>query len=108
MVPLVHQSYGRLGHPASKLLNELAILASSIRAMGKAQFVESALHELSVSLCRGQTPHMPHSMCALLAAHLSLDCQLLQRTPVQCILCGFTPGMFCTYLHSVATAFEAS
>ena len=53
MVPLSHESYGRLGQPASQLLNELAILASSSGAVGKAHFVESALRELSVTLCRG-------------------------------------------------------
>ena len=53
MVPLSHESYGRMYQPASQLLYELAILASSSGAVGKAQFVESALRELSVSLCRG-------------------------------------------------------
>ena len=36
MVPLSHESYGRLGQPAIQLLNELAILASSSGAVGKA------------------------------------------------------------------------
>lgn len=53
MVPLSHESYGRLGQPASKLLNELANLASSTGAVEKPRFVESALQELSISLCRG-------------------------------------------------------
>ena len=48
-----HESYGRMGQPASQLLNELAILTSFSGAMGKAQFVESALRELSISLCSG-------------------------------------------------------
>ena len=39
MVPLSHESYGRMGQPASQLLNELAIWASSSGAVGKAQFV---------------------------------------------------------------------
>ena len=41
MVPLSHESYGRMGQPASQLLNELAILASSSGAVGKAQFVRA-------------------------------------------------------------------
>ena len=54
MVPLSHESYGRLGQPASQLLNKLAVLASSSGALVKAQSVESALRKLSVTLCRGK------------------------------------------------------
>ena len=39
--------------PARQLLNGLTILTSYSGAVGKAQFVEIALWELSVSLCRG-------------------------------------------------------
>jgi hypothetical protein len=53
MVPLTQESYGRMGQPASKFLNELAELASSTGAVEKSRFVESALQELSIALCRG-------------------------------------------------------
>ena len=42
-----------MGAWAGHLLNELATLVSSSGAVGKAQFVESVLRKLSVSLCRG-------------------------------------------------------
>ena len=51
--PLSHESYGRLGKPATQLLNSLAIAASAAGVVVKGDFVESALRELSVSLCRG-------------------------------------------------------
>ena len=54
MVPLSHESYGRLVQAASQLLNELGILASSSGAVGKAQFVESALRELGLFLLRSR------------------------------------------------------
>ena len=53
MVPMSHESYGRMGQPASQLLNEIAILASSSGAVVKAQFVKSSQQELSASLSRG-------------------------------------------------------
>jgi hypothetical protein len=53
MVPLTHESYGRMGQPASKFLNELANLASSTGAVEKSRFVESALQALLIALCRG-------------------------------------------------------
>ena len=71
MVPLSHESYGRLGQPASQLLNELAILASSSGAVGKAQFVESALRELSVTLCRGNH--------RIVAAYAALNARMTGR-----------------------------
>lgn len=52
-VPLSHESFGRMGAPASRLLNELANCACSTGAVEKPRFVESALRELSVTLCRG-------------------------------------------------------
>jgi hypothetical protein len=51
-VPLSHESYGRLGQPAHRFLNELANIASSTGAADKGGFVESALRELSIGLCR--------------------------------------------------------
>ena len=54
MVPLSQEPYGRLGQPASQLLNQLAILASCSGAVGKAQFVESALRELGLFLLRSR------------------------------------------------------
>ena len=53
LVPLSHESYSRLGQPASRFLNELANLASSTGAVDKSSLIDSALQELSVSLCRG-------------------------------------------------------
>lgn len=52
-VPLTHESYGRMGLPAHRFLNELAELASSTGAVSKAGFVESAIRELSIAVCRG-------------------------------------------------------
>jgi hypothetical protein len=52
-VPLSHESNGHMGLPAHRLLNELANVASSSGAVEKLRFVESALRELSVTLCRG-------------------------------------------------------
>ena len=48
---LSHESYGRLGQPASRLLNELGNLGSSTGAVDTS-FIDSALQELSVSLRR--------------------------------------------------------
>ena len=63
MVPLLHESYGRMGQPARQLLNGLAILASSSGAIRKAQFVESGGSSLPRQLphrcgiCRAQCAH---------------------------------------------------
>ena len=51
--PLSHESCGRVGKPATQLLTSLAIAASAAGVVVKGDFVESALRELSVSLCRG-------------------------------------------------------
>jgi hypothetical protein len=79
MVPLSHESYGRLGQPASKFLNELANLASSSGAEEKSRFVESALQELSVSLARAN--HRLVAAYAALNARIS-GCALLPGLPV--------------------------
>jgi hypothetical protein len=52
-VPLSHETYGRMGKPAMKLLNSLALEASGDGEVAKDGFVVNALRELSVSLCRG-------------------------------------------------------
>ena len=52
-VPLSHESFGRMGQPAMKLLNTLAEVASANGRVVKAGFVGNALRELSISLCRG-------------------------------------------------------
>ena len=43
LVSLSHESYGRLGHTASRFLNELANLASSTEALKKSSFIDSAV-----------------------------------------------------------------
>ena len=53
LAPFSHESYGRLGQPASRFLNELANLASSTGVVEKSSFIDSALQELFVFLCRG-------------------------------------------------------
>ena len=62
MAPLSNKSYGRLGQPANQLLNELTILACSSGPVVKAQFVKSALRELSASPC-----HTNHDVVAAYA-----------------------------------------
>ena len=52
-VPLSHESFGRMGTPAMKLLNSLAVLANAGGRVVKDGFVGNALKELSISLCRG-------------------------------------------------------
>jgi hypothetical protein len=58
MVPLTHESYGRMGQPASKFLNELANLASSTGAVEK-----SALWRV---LCRNSQSHCAEALTASL------------------------------------------
>ena len=53
LVPLSHKYYGRLGQPARRYLNELANPDSSTRAVDTLRFINSALQEIYVSLCRG-------------------------------------------------------
>lgn len=62
VLPLSHESYGHMGQPASRFLNEPAILASSTGAVEKRRFVQSSLWELSISLCRGN--HRIVAACA--------------------------------------------
>jgi hypothetical protein len=56
-VPLVHESYGRLGKDAMAFLGELANAAVGAAQVGsgvtKQAFITGALRELSVALCRG-------------------------------------------------------
>ena len=52
-VPLSVESYGRLSEPAMQLLNDLASTAAASGVVVKADFVGSALRELSVGLCKG-------------------------------------------------------
>ena len=51
-VPLVVESYGRLGTKAMSFLNELATQAG-LAGVDTAAFTTNALRELSVALCRG-------------------------------------------------------
>jgi hypothetical protein len=52
-VPLVVETYGRLGKAAMELLNTLATTAAAGGAVRKSAFVANALRQLSVALCRG-------------------------------------------------------
>jgi hypothetical protein len=52
-VPLVVESYGRMGKAAMGLLNTLAATAVAGGARKKSTFVTNALRQLSVGLCRG-------------------------------------------------------
>ena len=69
LVPLSHESYGCLGQPASKFLNELTNLASSTGALHKSLFIDSAWQELSVSLCCGN--HRIVAACAALQTRMT-------------------------------------
>jgi hypothetical protein len=47
------KTYGRLGRPAMAMLNALADVAAANGGVSKAAFVQGALRELAVALCRG-------------------------------------------------------
>ena len=47
------ETYRRLGHPAMGSLRDLAHIAGGDAAVDKRRFIESALQEPSVALCRG-------------------------------------------------------
>jgi hypothetical protein len=55
LAPLVHESYGRMGEAATELLSRLGASAEDTGSCSKRAFVESALRELSVALCRGNS-----------------------------------------------------
>jgi hypothetical protein len=80
--PFSVESYGRLGHPAMELINELgeeAVGAAPPGDVVKGDFVRAAYQELSVALCRGN-------------AWVVRDCTmtLAQRSGV-----NFQPGLGC-------------
>jgi hypothetical protein len=52
-VPFSLETYGRLGQPAMKLLHLLGDEAAGPGGVMRASFVNGALRELSVGLCRG-------------------------------------------------------
>ena len=52
-VPLVAESYGRLGVDAARFLSQLGDVAAEGGRVSKALFVRSARQELSCALCRG-------------------------------------------------------
>jgi hypothetical protein len=52
-VPFSVESYGRLGHPAIKLLHDLGEEAAGPGGVSRSSFVAGALRELSIGLCRG-------------------------------------------------------
>ena len=52
-VPLVHETYGRLGAPAYSFLQELADVAAASGSTSKREFLGNALRDLSVALCKG-------------------------------------------------------
>jgi hypothetical protein len=52
-VPFSVESYGRLGHPAMKLLHDLGEEAAGPGGVSRSSFVVGALRELSIGLCRG-------------------------------------------------------
>jgi hypothetical protein len=52
-VPFSVESYGRISHPAMKLLHALGDEAAGPGGVTRASFVAGALREISVGLCRG-------------------------------------------------------
>ena len=59
------ETFGRLGKPATALLNKLAECASASGVVFKNDFVVIALRELSVGLCRGNYVLYKRSLYAL-------------------------------------------
>ena len=55
MVPLSHETFGRLGAPAYSFLVELAAHAAAHGSVSKQEFIRNSLRDLSVTLCRGVT-----------------------------------------------------
>jgi hypothetical protein len=52
-VPLPVESFGRLGKPATGMLNDLPDVVASSGGVCKSAFVTTALRRLSVALCKG-------------------------------------------------------
>ena len=67
-VPLVVESYGRMGQAAMGLLNTLATAAAAGGAVKKSAFVTNALRQLSVGLCRGNGVMYRRGMAVLATA----------------------------------------
>jgi hypothetical protein len=67
-VPLVVETYGRMGKAAMEMLNTLATAASSSGAVQKSSFVTNALRQLSVALCRGNGVMYRRSLAVLATA----------------------------------------
>jgi hypothetical protein len=55
LIPLVHESYGRMGEAATELLSRLGASAEDTGSCSKRAFVEGSIRELSVALCRGNS-----------------------------------------------------
>ena len=51
--PLSHETYGRLGQPARKLLAWFGDVVSGPGLLSKSSFMAGAYTELSVALCKG-------------------------------------------------------
>ena len=52
-IPLSTETYGRLGKPALALLKRLSSVACETRSVHQDDFIDNALRELSIGLCRG-------------------------------------------------------
>jgi hypothetical protein len=52
-VPFSVETYGRLAHPAMKVLHDLGEEAAGPGGVSRSSFMAGALKELSVGLCRG-------------------------------------------------------
>ena len=66
--PLSHETFGRIGKPAMELLNTLATTASAGGDVIKDGFVNNALRELSIGLCRGNAVMYRRSLQVLARA----------------------------------------
>lgn len=76
LVPLSLESYGCLGQPAGRFLDELANLPSSAAAADKPSFIDSHLQELPMSLRRGSY--------RIVAAYAALQTSMTRHTIRAC------------------------
>jgi hypothetical protein len=68
LVPLSHETYGRIGPAAFAFLNRLADLAAGSGTASRRLFLENAMRDLSTTLCRAVARQV-HAAAPLMARH---------------------------------------